>query len=42
MVILKEKGGYIASRNLLIREAAYDTVRDCTVLPLYQIKTVER
>ena len=38
MVILREKVRCIASSNLLIRAAAYDTVRTQTVLPLHQIK----
>ena len=42
MIILREKGRCISSRNLLIREAAYVTVRNLTVLPLHKIKTVER
>ena len=42
MFILREKGRCRASRNLLIRSAAYDTARTQTVLPLHQIKTVER
>ena len=42
MVILREKGWCISSSNLLIRAAAYDTVRDRTVLPIHQIKTFER
>ena len=31
-----------ASRNLLVRAAAYDAVINLTVLPLHQTKTVER
>ena len=42
MIILREKGKCRASRNLLIRAAACDTMRTRTVLPLYQINTVER
>ena len=42
MVILREKGRCRSSSNLLIRAAAYDTVRTRTVLPIHQIKTVER
>ena len=42
MVILREKGWCISASNLLIRAAAYDTVRDRTVLPIHQIKTFER
>ena len=32
----------IASRNLLIRAAAYETMRAWTVLPLHQNKTVKK
>ena len=42
MVILKYKGKRISSRKLSIRESAYDTMMYQTVLPLYQIKKVER
>ena len=41
MVILKNKGRRRLSRNLLIRAATYDTVRDRNVLLLHQINTVE-
>ena len=42
MVIPREKVRDRLSRNLLIREAAYDTMMNHTVLPLCQIKTIER
>ena len=42
IVILRDKGRYRASMNLLIRAAAYDTVRTQTVLPIHQINTFER
>ena len=42
MVILREKGRCILSRRILIRASEYDTVRSCIVLPIHQIKTVER
>ena len=42
MVILMEKGIVRFPWNLLIRAAAYDKMRTCTVLPLHQIKTVKR
>ena len=42
MVILGEKGRCIAPMDILIREAAYDNVRDQTVLPLHKIKTFKR
>ena len=42
MEILMEKGKGISSRNLLIRSDAYIPVRNRTVLPLNQIKTVNR
>ena len=42
MVILRERGRFRASRNLLIRAAAINTARARNVLPLHQIKTVER
>ena len=42
MVILRYKGRCKASSNLLIRADTYDTMRIRTVLPLHQIKTVER
>ena len=42
MFILRDTGRCRASRNLLIRAAEYDTVRTRTVLPLHQIKTVDR
>ena len=42
IVILREKGMCRASRNLLISAAEYDTMRYRTVLPLHQIKKVER
>ena len=42
MVIMREKVRCIFSRNLLIRASVYDTVMARTVLPLHQIKTVER
>ena len=42
MVILMDKGRCRSSWNLLIRAAAYDTVSTWTVLPLHQIKTVDR
>ena len=42
LVILREKGRCRLSRNLLIRAAAYDIMRERTVLPLHQIKTAER
>ena len=38
MVVLREKGNVGASRNLLLRKAAYDIVRHRTVPPLQQIK----
>ena len=41
MLILRDKGRCRASRNLLIRAAAYETVRSRTILPLHQIKTVK-
>ena len=39
MIILREKRRCGFSRNLLIRAAAYDTMRSRTVLPIHQIKT---
>ena len=42
MVILREKGRYIFSGNLLLRAAAYDTMRARTVIIIHQIKTAER
>ena len=42
MIILRKKGRGILSINLLIRAAAYDTVRTRTFLPLHKTKTVER
>ena len=41
MVLLREKGRCIASRNLLVRESAYDTIRTQNVLPIYPIKTTK-
>ena len=38
IVVLRSKGKVGASRNLLLREAYYDTVRHSTVTPLQQIK----
>ena len=34
MVPLREKGSGISSRNILLREAVYDTVRTHTILPI--------
>ena len=42
MVILREKGRCRESRNFIIRASTYETVRTQTVLPLHQIKTVQR
>ena len=42
MVILMDKVRCIASSKILIRSAEYDTVRYHNVLPIHQIKTVER
>ena len=42
MVILRQNKRCRASSKLLIRIAAYDTVRDRNVLPIHQIKTVKR
>ena len=39
--IPREKGSCRASKNLLIREDLYETVRTLTVIPLHQIKTAE-
>ena len=41
MVVLREKGGVGASRNLLLGAADYDTARHRTVLPLQQIKETD-
>ena len=41
IVVLRWKGKFGASRKLLLREAAYDTVRHRTVLALQQIKETE-
>ena len=41
MVVLREKENVGESRNLLLRVAAYDTVRHRNVLPLQQIKEIE-
>ena len=42
MVIQRDKGRGRLSRNLLTREADYDTTRTRTFLHLHQIDTVER
>ena len=39
--ILRWKRSCRSSRNILIRESAYENVRDRTVLPLHQIETVK-
>ena len=39
MVILREKGG--SSRNLRIRAAAYDAVKQRTILPIQEMKAAE-
>ena len=41
MVVLREKGNVGASRNLLLRAAAYDIFGHRTVMPLQQIKETE-
>ena len=41
MVVLREKGNVGASRNLLLRAAAYEIVSHSTVLTLQQIKETE-
>ena len=40
--IPREKGRCRESRKLLIRADLYKTARNLTVMPLHQIKTVER
>ena len=42
MLILRDKVMCRASRNILIREYSYDTLRAKTVLTLNQIKIYER
>ena len=42
LIILREKGRGGSPSNLLIGADVYDTVRTRNVLPLHQIKTVER
>ena len=41
-VIMKEKGRCISSRSLLVRVAAYNTVRAWIILTFHQINTVGR
>ena len=41
MVVFIDKGKLRASMNLLMRKAAYDTVRNRTVLPLQHIKETD-
>ena len=41
MVVLREKVRFGASSNLLLRAAAYETIRHRTVMPLQQIKENE-
>ena len=38
MVVLREKGNFVASRKLLLRESAYEIFRHRIVLPFQQIK----
>ena len=42
MVILREKGRGRSLRNLLIRAASYDTARTHNVIPIHQIKRLQR
>ena len=42
MVTMSEKGRVRSSRNIFTRAAAQDTVITRTVLPLHQIKTVDK
>ena len=39
MVILRAKEG--SSRNLIIRDAAYDTVQQRTIIPIQEMKAAE-
>ena len=41
MVVLRKKGNFGASRNLLLKAEAYDIIRHRTVLPLQQIKETD-
>ena len=41
MVVFREKGNVVASRNLLLRSTDYYTVRHRTVMTLQQIKETE-
>ena len=41
MVVLREKGKVVASMNLLLRAAAYDTKRHRNVLTLQQTKEID-
>ena len=42
MVTMSEKGRFIFPMNIFTRAAAKDTVITRTILPLHQIKTVDR
>ena len=41
MAVLRDKVNVVSSRNLLPREASYDTASHRTMLPLQQIKETE-